>query len=195
MTIIVGVADGEGVCMAADTGNTYSGEKIYGAVKIRRIAAVDGTGEVLVAAAGNGAALSLLQAGMRIEQVPARPGDQGWADGFAHQATRVLAEATPPVLHVPDGDGEQVISATLLLGVAGELWYVFTNQASLAVLGYAAIGTGSAAAMGALMVSVGAGMEPSVCIGNGIRAACLVSPFCTVGDGGPLVEVLSARRG
>lgn len=191
MTIVIGVARAGGVLMAGDTANTYGGNTIHGTVKVRRIPTVDGAGEVLVGFAGTGASASLLQRHLKVHRLPSGTDDtQAWADGVAHDITRVFAEATPPLLGA-DSDGEQSLTASVLLGAAGRLWYVFTNQATEALRGYAAIGHGAPAAMGALMVADQLNMEPADCLHLGLSAACDVSPYCAIGPEGYRVESLA----
>jgi ATP-dependent protease HslVU (ClpYQ) peptidase subunit len=185
MTVVAAIArDGE-IAMAADTATNYCGTRVDGAVKVRRI---DVAGEAaLIAAAGNGALLPVILRNLKVDAQP-DPGDaQQWTDEIAGAITDICAAQTPPLLE----DGERIDGA-LLLGWRGQLWYLFTHQATLVADGVAALGAGCDTALGAMHASLDRGADVEESTRTAVRLACRFAEGCAVGESGPLVERLAS---
>jgi hypothetical protein len=182
--------------MAADRLVTYGNQATYGARKIRKVDVVGG--HALLTGAGDGALVgvlatrltaALVQAGI---DAPAPPANDlaelhDWADGVALTASSVLADATPPVT-ITEND-KQIIDGALLLGYAGHLWYLFTNQAAWVDSGVATLGIGSEIALGAAVVALNGGATPRAAADRAVRLACDYIPGCGLGPSLPPLSV------
>lgn len=184
MTVVAAVARDGAVLMAADRQTNYATQAVYGARKIYRLGA---RREVLLAAAGNGALPGMLARHLQVDEVPAaRDTDVDelldWAGAVACAATDIAAGATPALLH--DDGGHRSLDGALLLGYAGHLFYLFTNQAQWVPDGVASLGVGSEVALGAMHTALRAGQTPEQAAVGAVELACRFCPGCGLGPGG-----------
>jgi len=187
MTVVAAIARNGHVVMAADRQTSYQQQAVYGAKKIRRLTA--GSGEVLIAASGNGALPNVVARHCKLDHAPDAGATlselQEWADVVAEAATEVLANAQPPLLEQGSIDG------TLLLAARGHLFYLFTHQAAHAADGVAALGSGSEVALGAMHAALRHGDEPLDAVLLGVELGCTFMDGCGFGPGGaPQIEEL-----
>lgn len=188
MTVIAAVAREGRVVMVADRQTNYGDQAVYGARKIRRLTC--GSGEVLIAASGNGAILNVIGRHCKLDHAPGADAAltelQDWADVVAESVAGVLASSTPPLL----SEG-RAIDGALLLGVHGHLFYLFTHQAAHAPDGVAVLGCGSEVALGAMHVALRAGTGPEDAAVLGVELGCEFMAGCGLGpSGSPLIERL-----
>lgn len=212
MTVIIGIARAGAVHMAADRLVNYGDQATHGVRKIRRVDLNGRPG--LLAAAGNGALLGVLTVGLppALAEADVAPPTGGpftlgtsapasgeladWADRVAQVATGVLAETTPP-LTATDHESATSIDGALLLGYAGQLFYLFTHQAAHVSDGVGTLGAGSEVALGAATVALRGGASRVEAADVAVRLACDYIPGCGLGPGGlpPYVLDLEAPAG
>lgn len=192
MTVIAAVARDGRVVMGADRQTNCENHAVHGARKIRRIPVGDTGGYVLLAAAGNGAMPNLLAQHLKVEQTPGpdddTPAVQDWADVIASAATEVLAGTEPAMLTGGNHDEPRSMDGALLLALRGRLFYLFTHQTAYVPDGVAALGSGADVALGAMHVALDRGDAPDAAVTSAVALACRFSPYCGVGDRGPLLD-------
>jgi hypothetical protein len=180
MTVIAAIARDGKIVIAADRYTNYESQAVYGARKIRRYGP---EGKILIAGAGNLALQSVLSRQLKLDDAPAV--DAGidelsdWADTVAMVATEILAGSDPPLLS--DHEGQRFIDGTLLLGYAGQLFYLFTHQAAWASDGIASLGGASEVALGVMHTALRLGQTPEAAVVGAVELACHFSPACGLG--------------
>lgn len=178
MTVVAAIARGGAIVFAADTLTDYSGTLIDGAVKVRRIDVGGVPG--LLAASGDGGILSVAARNLKLSAPPA--GDtQEWADAAATAVSEVMDGQTPSLVD------ERRIDGTFLLGVGGQLYYLFTHQAVRIPDGVAALGPGCDTALGAMHSALSFGAGPEEAVLGAVALGCRFAEGCAVGPGGPTV--------
>jgi ATP-dependent protease HslVU (ClpYQ) peptidase subunit len=187
VTVVAAIARDGRIIMAADRQTNYQQQAIFGAKKIRRHTA--GSGEVLIAASGAGAISNMVARHCKLDHAPDATATlaelQEWADVVAEAVTEVLANAQPPLI---ESGG---INGALLLGVHGQLFYLFTHQAAHAADGVAALGSGSEVALGAMHAALRHGDQPLDAVLLGVELGCTFMDGCGFGPGGaPQIEEL-----
>lgn len=142
MTVVVAVADGARVWMGCDTlGVNGWDQKFHVESKIVRRQV--GEGECLFGIAGAGAVIEMFRYDL---EIPDLDGDvDRWVYDIARSITSLCASATPPVMNEA-GTG---INASVILGFAGRLWSIATNEAWKRDP-WTAIGSGDEYALGVL---------------------------------------------
>lgn len=163
-TVIAAAADGV-VYMAADTLTNVYDRPIVGSIhKIIRVPFTDGSGEALVAFAGNGALPGAIGAGLKIKRGPKGGKDpQPWAYAVACAITQLAVEAGLVESGCLDG--------IALLGWGGHVWTVFHGGALLHPDGRAAIGSGEGPAIGALDALLSVGESPADAVVRAVEIA------------------------
>ena len=194
MTVIVGIATGATIHLAADRQVQYGNQAVHGARKLRRIA-LDG-GDVVIGVAGSGALMTttarmLAQTGLPNVPPNAAADDavDDWANMVAEAITALAAATNPPVTITREGQSGDIDGA-VLLGVAGRLYYLFGNQSARAVDGIATLGIGSELALGAVLVGLRHGLTPDEVAAHAVELACRYIPGCGLGGQPPLMMTL-----
>lgn len=194
MTVVAAIASAGRVVMAADTVTQYHGTLVQGARKIRRLR-FEGAEEILISGSGNGAIVQTIPQRLKTFTTP-KPHDgdaswNEWAEIAACRVTDFLVDTVPPLTTTSEGGGT-VVDGSFLLGAAGRLWYLFTNQSVPVVDGIAALGSGSDLALGVLAAAPSlASMPhpPETLAVLAVRIACRFDPHCQIKDI-PQVETL-----
>ncbi|MBF6584413.1 hypothetical protein IU414_06520 [Nocardia farcinica] len=189
MTVIAAVATSDRVVMACDTRYDYSGTGMYGAPKIRSLAAPNGD-TILLAASGNASLLPVVLRSVKPQGTP-DPADTAscddWANAMAEAITGALNDATPSLIASADGNGAAAIYGTLAIAWRQHLWWVYSHTATRPHPGVLAIGSGTDVALGSLHTSIPLGVNPEKAVDLAVRLACRHADGCGIDDRGPLI--------
>lgn len=166
MTTIAALVDDGVVYMAADTQNVVYDRPIPDAAqKIHRLTTAS-RDEVLIGVCGDGALMVLIRSALHIDATPTGDDDPlPWADSIARALTDLALDAG-----VRNEDGR--MDGTALLGWDGELWALTHHQAIPFSDGWAALGSGSDFAIGALAVLHGVSDHPANKVYRAVCIAC-----------------------
>lgn len=176
VTVIAAVARQGRVTIAADTASTQGATRFASHPKIRRY-----PGDVLLAAAGSAEALQVLRDPATIPHRSTDDLDE-WAQCVAERITEILGSVNPPL--IIDND----MTAELILGYAGRLWYIDALCATPCHAGFGVIGSGSDIAYGALSAYLDSGADPLAAVTQAVVIACRRNAGCALVDGVPQVE-------
>ena len=165
MTTVAALARDGHVWMAADSLTTVYDRPVTSMRKIRRYPAR--TGEALVGISGTGAIAAVLDADLKLAEVPEYEDLDDWGNDVARKASAICTSS---------GVAEEgQMAGLLLLGYQGRLWSVTHCYAIAHPDGVAAVGSGEGPAIGAIdtLLAVCPDMPPSEVVARAVQAAIL----------------------
>jgi ATP-dependent protease HslVU (ClpYQ) peptidase subunit len=180
VTVLVAIADGERVTLAADSWAVDGADVVWpGRQKIR---AIDVAGErVLMSTAGPIQMGSLMRHRLVIGELPADTVDE--SDAWAHVVAETLTDVARE-RNVVDSDGD--VSGVAFLAWRTHLWEI-TENVAIRVSTFASLGSGAQVARGALDVVLGNGIAAT----EAARLACEVACRHVTSCGGEITVAIT----